>query len=75
MKKLEAKIGKNLAPSPQFFSPLSASLPLFSSPHLRCQHRHQTHVDPPKRVLGSVVAVAFQITFCAEMHANDFFIF
>jgi hypothetical protein len=24
-------------------------------------------------VLGSVVAVAFQITFCAEMHANDFF--
>ena len=26
-------------------------------------------------VLGSVVAVAFQITFCAEMHANDFFLF
>jgi hypothetical protein len=27
-------------------------------------------------VLGNVVAVAFQITFCAEMHANDvFFIF
>jgi hypothetical protein len=27
-------------------------------------------------VLGSVVAVAFQITFHAEMHANDiFFIF
>jgi hypothetical protein len=24
-------------------------------------------------VLDSVVAVAFQITFCAEMHANDFF--
>jgi hypothetical protein len=28
-----------------------------------------------KRVLGSVVAVAFQITFRAEMHANDFFHF
>jgi hypothetical protein len=27
-------------------------------------------------VLGSVVSVAFQITFCAEMHVNDvFFIF
>ena len=26
-------------------------------------------------VLGSVVAVAFQITFCAEMHANDVFLF
>jgi hypothetical protein len=26
-------------------------------------------------VLGSVVAVAFQIIFCAEMHANDFFLF
>jgi hypothetical protein len=27
-------------------------------------------------VLGSVVSVAFQINFCAEMHANDvFFIF
>jgi len=27
------------------------------------------------KVLGSVVAVAFQITFCAEMHANDVFYF
>jgi hypothetical protein len=27
------------------------------------------------RVLGSVVAVAFQITFCAEIHANDIFLF
>jgi hypothetical protein len=26
-------------------------------------------------VLGSVIAVAFQITFRAEMHANDFFYF
>jgi hypothetical protein len=26
-----------------------------------------------QRVFGSVVAVAFQITFRAEMHANDFF--
>jgi hypothetical protein len=26
-------------------------------------------------VLGSVVAVAFQITFCAEMHANDVFFY
>ena len=25
-------------------------------------------------MFGSVVAVAFQITFRAEMHANDFFI-
>jgi hypothetical protein len=28
-----------------------------------------------QRVFGSVVAVAFQITFRAEMHANDFFYF
>jgi hypothetical protein len=28
-----------------------------------------------QRVLGSVVTVAFQITFCAEMHANDVFLF
>jgi len=27
------------------------------------------------RVFDSVVAVAFQITFCAEMHANDIFYF
>jgi hypothetical protein len=28
------------------------------------------------KVLDSVIAVAFQITFCAEIHANDiFFIF
>jgi hypothetical protein len=27
------------------------------------------------KVLGSVVAVAFQITFCAEIHANDVFLF
>jgi hypothetical protein len=26
-------------------------------------------------MLGSVVAVAFQITFCAEMHVNDFIYF
>jgi hypothetical protein len=26
-------------------------------------------------MLGSVVAVAFQITFCAKMHANDVFLF
>jgi hypothetical protein len=26
-------------------------------------------------VLGSVVVVIFQITFCVEMHANDFFYF
>jgi hypothetical protein len=26
-------------------------------------------------MFGSVVAIAFQITFCAEMHANDFFYF
>jgi len=28
-----------------------------------------------KRVFGSVVAVAFQITFHVEIHANDFFYF
>jgi hypothetical protein len=28
-----------------------------------------------KIVFESVVAVAFQITFCVEMHANDFFYF
>jgi hypothetical protein len=28
-----------------------------------------------KSVFGSVVAVAFQITFRAEMHANDVFLF
>jgi hypothetical protein len=26
-------------------------------------------------MLGSVVAVAFQIIFCAEIHVNDVFIF
>jgi hypothetical protein len=26
-------------------------------------------------MFGSVVAVAFQITFCAEMHVNDVFLF
>jgi hypothetical protein len=26
-------------------------------------------------VFDSVVAVVFQITFCAEMYANDFFLF
>jgi hypothetical protein len=31
--------------------------------------------QPIKGVLGSVLAVAFQITFSAEMHANDFFYF
>jgi hypothetical protein len=30
---------------------------------------------PPKSVFDNVVAVAFQITFCAEMHANDLFYF
>jgi hypothetical protein len=29
----------------------------------------------PKSMFGIVVAGAFQITFCAKMHANDFFIF
>jgi hypothetical protein len=26
-------------------------------------------------MVDSVVAVAFQITFCAEMHTNDFFFY
>jgi hypothetical membrane protein len=26
-------------------------------------------------MFGSVVAIAFQITFCAKMHANDVFSF
>jgi hypothetical protein len=30
---------------------------------------------PSKRVLDSVITVVFQITFCAEMHANDVFYF
>ena len=34
-----------------------------------------SNMDPHMRVLGSVVAVAFQITFCAEMHAYDVFLF
>jgi hypothetical protein len=29
----------------------------------------------PRSVFGSVVAGAFQITFRAKMHANDFFLF
>jgi hypothetical protein len=28
-----------------------------------------------KRLIGSTVAVTFQIIFCAEMHANDIFLF
>jgi len=30
---------------------------------------------PYKRVFGSVVVVAFQIAFRAEIHANDVFLF
>jgi len=30
---------------------------------------------PCKRVFGSVVVVAFQIAFRAEIHANDVFLF
>jgi hypothetical protein len=26
-------------------------------------------------MFGSVIAVAFQITFCVEMHVNDVFLF
>jgi hypothetical protein len=26
-------------------------------------------------MIGSVVVVAFQITFCVEMHVNDVFLF
>ena len=32
-------------------------------------------VCPTKRVFGSVVVVAFQIAFRAEIHANDVFSF
>jgi hypothetical protein len=28
-----------------------------------------------KSLFGSVIAGAFQITFCAKMHANDVFLF
>jgi len=31
-------------------------------------------VVPLEGLFGSVVAVAFQITFRAKMHANDFFL-
>ena len=37
---------------------------------LTTNHYHNT-----KNMFGSVVAVAFQITFCAEMHVNDIFLF
>jgi len=30
---------------------------------------------PIMGLFGSVIAVAFQIAFCAKMHANDFFYF
>jgi hypothetical protein len=36
---------------------------------------HLIYMNYFKRVLGSVVAVAFHITFCAEIHVNDFFLF
>jgi hypothetical protein len=32
-------------------------------------------VVPLEGLFGNVVAVAFQITFCAEIHANDVFLF
>jgi hypothetical protein len=44
---------------------IALSLPLHTN--------HSGNIVQIKRVLGSVVAVAFHITFCAEMHANDFF--
>jgi hypothetical protein len=33
------------------------------------------HASSYQRVFGSVVAIAFQIIFCVEIHANDFFYF
>jgi hypothetical protein len=36
---------------------------------------YQVWLSDYKRVFDSVVAVAFQITFRAEMHANNFFYF
>jgi hypothetical protein len=32
-------------------------------------------IEPSKGMFGSVVAVVFQITFRAEMHVNDIFLF
>jgi hypothetical protein len=43
--------------------------------HKRNHERHVETWKEMKNMLGSVVAVAFQITFCAEMHANDVFSF
>jgi len=37
--------------------------------------RARARADCSKRVFGSVVVVAFQIAFRAEIHANDFFLF
>jgi len=34
-----------------------------------------THRSPLMSVFGSVVAVAFQIAFRAEIHVNDVFLF
>jgi len=38
-----------------------------------CQHSRDP--DNTMSLFGSVVAGAFQITFCAKMHANNVFLF
>ena len=41
----------------------------------RARDRSQLYHGTSGIVLDNVVAVAFQIIFCAEIHANDFFYF
>jgi len=42
--------------------------------HKICDHENRGFFEL-KSVFDSMVVVAFQITFCAEMYANDFFYF
>ena len=42
--------------------------------HKICDHENRGFFEL-KSVFNSRVVVAFQITFCAEMYANDFFLF
>jgi hypothetical protein len=39
------------------------------------KHYNDVFAFTPLRVFGSVVVVAFQIAFRAEIHANDVFLF
>jgi len=43
--------------------------------HLLCPYIPEEADAESWSVFGSVVAVAFQIAFCAKIHANDVFLF